>query len=54
MEAIRAKIRDVPDFPKKGIVFKDITPAIGDRAVFKLIVDSVSYTHLTLPTILLV
>ncbi len=42
MEAIRAKIRDVPDFPKKGIVFKDITPAIGDREVFKLIVDSLA------------
>ncbi len=42
MEAIRAKIRDVPDFPKKGIVFKDITPAIGDPVVFKLIVDALA------------
>jgi len=27
-------IRDVPDFPKKGIVFKDITPLLQDPAVF--------------------
>ena len=26
---IRSLIRDVPDFPKKGIVFKDITPVVG-------------------------
>ena len=25
-------IRDVPDFPKKGIIFKDITPLLGDAA----------------------
>lgn len=28
-------IRDVPDFPKPGIVFKDITPLLGDAAGFK-------------------
>jgi len=28
---LRKYIRDVPDFPKKGIVFKDITPLLGDR-----------------------
>jgi len=28
---LRKFIRDVPDFPKKGIVFKDITPLLGDR-----------------------
>ena len=27
-------IRDVPDFPKKGILFKDITPLLGDAAAF--------------------
>lgn len=29
---LRAKIRDVPDFPKPGVVFKDIMPLIGDPA----------------------
>jgi adenine phosphoribosyltransferase len=32
---IRAAIRDVPDFPKPGIVFKDITPLLGDPALFR-------------------
>ncbi len=30
IELIRKKIRDVPDFPKKGIIFKDITPILQD------------------------
>ncbi|HZZ85050.1 MAG TPA: adenine phosphoribosyltransferase [Anaeromyxobacteraceae bacterium] len=42
MDAIRARIRDVPDFPKKGIVFKDITPVLQDAATFKLAVDSLA------------
>ena len=28
-------IRDVPDFPKKGIIFKDITPLLGDIAALR-------------------
>ena len=32
LEMIRSRIRDVPDFPKPGILFKDITPLIGDAA----------------------
>jgi adenine phosphoribosyltransferase len=31
---LRAHIRDIPDFPKKGIVFKDITPLLGDGPAF--------------------
>ncbi len=34
MEAVRARLRDVPDFPKKGILFKDITPVLRDAATF--------------------
>jgi adenine phosphoribosyltransferase len=34
MEQVRARIRDVPDFPKKGIVFKDITPVLEDPQAF--------------------
>ena len=30
MNRLRAGVRDVPDFPKKGIVFKDITPILSD------------------------
>lgn len=28
---IQSYIRDIPDFPKKGILFKDITPLLGDK-----------------------
>ncbi|HET7306519.1 MAG TPA: adenine phosphoribosyltransferase [Gammaproteobacteria bacterium] len=31
---IRERIRDIPDFPKPGVVFKDITPLLGDAAGF--------------------
>lgn len=32
---LRATIRDVPDFPKPGIVFKDITPVLADARLFR-------------------
>lgn len=38
-EQIKSKIRDVPDFPKKGILFKDITPLLQDRELFAKIID---------------
>ena len=39
LERLRTGIRDVPDFPKKGIVFKDITPLLGDRALLRASID---------------
>lgn len=39
LQRLRAGIRDVPDFPKPGILFKDITPVLADPALFKLAVD---------------
>ncbi|HVI74588.1 MAG TPA: adenine phosphoribosyltransferase, partial [Anaeromyxobacteraceae bacterium] len=33
---------DVPDFPKKGIVFKDITPVLADPALFRSAVDALA------------
>lgn len=38
MANIQALIRDIPDFPEKGILFKDITPVIGDAQAFKQVV----------------
>ena len=35
MEQLRSIIRDVPDFPQEGVIFKDITPLLGDAASFK-------------------
>ena len=36
MDRLRNKIRDIPDFPKPGIIFKDITPLVKDPAAFRL------------------
>lgn len=36
---LRAGLRDVSDFPKKGIVFKDITPILSDPALFRASID---------------
>ena len=38
-QQIRAAIRDVPDFPKPGIIFKDITPILSDPTLFKATID---------------
>ena len=39
LEQTRALIRDVPDFPQKGIVFKDITPLLADEIAFSTVID---------------
>ncbi len=39
MDALKAMIKDVPDFPKKGIVFKDITPLLADPKGFDAVID---------------
>src|SRR3954462_10508573 len=38
----KSKIRDIPDFPSKGIVFKDITPLLADPRAFHIILDSIA------------
>ncbi len=38
-DGLKRLIRDIPDFPKKGIIFKDITPLLKDREGFKSVVD---------------
>lgn len=38
-ESLKAAIRDVPDFPKPGIVFKDITTLLRDRTAFRQALD---------------
>ena len=40
LDAVRAAIRDVPDFPKPGIVFKDITPVLSDGPLFRQVIDA--------------
>jgi len=39
LERLRTGIRDVHDFPKKGIIFKDITPILSDPGMFHASID---------------
>jgi adenine phosphoribosyltransferase len=39
LEQIKNLIRDVPDFPQEGIVFKDITPVLSDPIAFSTLID---------------
>jgi len=39
---LRSKIRDVPDYPKPGILFKDITPLLADGAAFATTVHALA------------
>ena len=41
-ESLKKFIREIPDFPKLGIVFRDITPALLEPKVFRRICDSLS------------
>ncbi len=38
-DELKSKIRNVPDFPIKGVMFRDITTLIQDKATFKYVVD---------------
>lgn len=40
LEDLKKKIRDVPDFPKPGIMFKDITPLLADVKSFQTVIDT--------------
>jgi adenine phosphoribosyltransferase len=42
LAALRGAIRDVPDFPKPGIVFKDITTLLRDEVLFRRALDLMS------------
>jgi len=39
---LRRTIRDVPDFPKPGILFKDITPVLADPSLFRRVTDAMA------------
>jgi adenine phosphoribosyltransferase len=38
----KSKIRDIPDFPTPGILFKDITPLLADPRAFHIVLDSIA------------
>src|SRR5580693_641650 len=39
---VKSRVRDVPDYPRPGVVFKDITPLLGDGKAFNAVVDGLS------------
>lgn len=39
---VRARIRDVPDFPSPGVMFKDLTPLFADAAAFRTVIDALA------------
>ncbi len=39
LEQLRSTIRDIPDFPQPGIIFKDITPILSDAKLFRQVID---------------
>jgi adenine phosphoribosyltransferase len=41
-EALKKHVRDVPDFPQPGIVFRDITPLLARKELFREVVDMMS------------
>lgn len=46
MDALKQKIRHVPDFPKPGILFYDVTTLLKDREGFRMAVDAMATPHL--------
>ena len=38
MQRLKAKVRDIPDFPEPGIIFRDITPMVADPSALQLAV----------------
>jgi adenine phosphoribosyltransferase len=45
VDLLTAAIRDVPDFPKPGIIFKDITPILSDPKLLRIAVDLFAEQH---------
>src|SRR5258708_11306398 len=41
-EDLKRYSRDVPDYPQKGIIFRDITPLLGDKKIFREVVGLMS------------
>src|SRR5690625_4508029 len=44
---IRQTIRSVPDWPKPGVVFRDITPVLQDPRAFRVLIDLFVYRYMS-------
>jgi adenine phosphoribosyltransferase len=47
---LKAYIRDVPDFPQPGVLFRDITPLLQDAAAFRWVIDRLTDEYRTADT----
>ncbi len=43
---LKAKIREIPDWPEKGVNFKDITPLLQDKKAFRVAIDNLAESYL--------
>ena len=48
MEDAKKIIRDVPDFPKEGIIFKDISPLLGDPVIFQKTINTLKERYVNM------
>lgn len=46
MEELKNIIRDIPDFPKKGVIFKDITTLLADGRNFHRMIDLIAHRYI--------
>lgn len=49
MNRLQARIRDIPDFPEPGVIFRDITPLLGDPRMLRLAVHQLLHPFLGKP-----
>jgi adenine phosphoribosyltransferase len=45
VDDLKRRIRDIPDFPKPGILFRDITPLLADGAAFRQAIDRIGQRY---------
>jgi len=45
IEELRRRIREIPDFPKAGILFRDITPLLADGRAFRQAIDAIGQRY---------
>jgi len=44
-ELVRSRIRDVPDFPLPGVLFRDIAPLLADPVAFGAVTEEIAARH---------
>lgn len=49
LATIKKAIRDVPDFPKQGIIFKDVTPLLANQVLFAEVIDMMASRYTSAP-----